>query len=476
MRLVLHVWLRAQHSRLAVWHAATSQWQTLEGWQQLQDYVSYNGYKANSSKTLCLYFPTSHMLQVDTALNTTQLKQLGNTGKQYLFEETSLTPIEQLVLRQTTQANPSHLYALAQHDIEAWQQSATFAGLSIGALLPDFLLLPTPEEGAGQQVVLYQDRFTTLLRQADYQGVAVSYLPLIFDRLAHLSEVCTLSAIESDSDAGNKATNNAPNHSFASSVDPNTTSSIINSDSDSDSDGPVEIVNTDLPLALSTMGNDNPNVSAETAQIIAEQQLLLTLLAAKPKPVERPQGHTLNFFTKLSDAKLSPYLRVAVIVALSALVLQIATDAVQWYRYDAAATATQQTIGKQYQAWFPEERLNPRTELETQLRPKLRTDTQASSSMAAMARISPLIKQASLQAQSLSIQPTALSFTLLAPNRNSLDQFAATLKEQGLNANLERISSNEQGQFSGQIIVNIADNSASESLATQATAGNFTDS
>ncbi|WP_228730535.1 hypothetical protein [Psychrobacter sp. TAE2020] len=69
-----------------------------------------------------------------------------------------------------------------------------------------------------------------------------------------------------------------------------------------------------------------------------------------------------------------------------------------------------------------------------------------------------------------------MSFTLLAPDRNSLDQFAATLKEQGLNANLERISSNEQGQFSGQIIVNIADNSASESLATQATAGNFTDS
>lgn len=474
MRLVLHVWLRAQHSPLAVWHEATSQWQTLEGWQQLQDYVGYNGYKTNSSKTLCLYFPTSHMLQVDTALNPTQLKQLGNTGKQYLFEETSLTPIEQLVLRQTTQANLSYLYALAQHDIEAWQQSATLADLSIGALLPDFLLLPTPEEGAGQQVVLYQDRFTTLLRQADYQGVAVSYLPLIFDRLAHLSEVCTLSAIESDSEAGNNApnnaTNDAPNHSVASSVDPNSAMPII------DSDSPTELVNTDLPLALSTMGNDNPNVSAETAQLIAEQQLLLTPLAAKPKPVEHPQRHTLNFFTKSSDAKLSPYLRVALMVALSALVLQIATDAVQWYRYDAAATATQQTIGTQYQAWFPQERLNPRTKLETQLRPKLRTDTQASSSMAALARISPLIKQSSLQAQSLSIQPTALSFTLLAPDRNSLDQFAATLNEQGLNANLERISSNEQGQFSGQITVNIVDNSANESLATPATAGNATDS
>ena len=428
---MLHVWLRAQHSPLAVWHAETSQWQTVDGWQQLQDYIGYNSYKANSNKTLCLYFPTSHMLQVDTELNTAQLKQLGNTGKQYLFEETSLSPIEQLTVRQVTQVNLSYLYALAQNDIEAWQQSATLAGLSISALLPDFLLLPTPAEGAGQQVVLYQDRSTTLLRQADYQGLAVNYLPLIFERLPHLSEVCTVSAIES--------------------VD--------------------EQVNNELKVD-STVSN----LSSETASIISDQQLLLTPLTAQPKAVEHPERHTLNFFTRSSDSKLSPYLRVAVIVALSALVLQIATDAVQWYRYDMAATATQQAITTQYQSWFPDERLNPHTKLETQMRPKLRTDTQSSSSMAALARISPLIKQSSLQAQSLSIQPTALSFTLVAPDRSSLDQFASTLNEQGLSANLERVDSNEQGQFSGQITVNIVDNSASESAENKVAEGNATSS
>ena len=460
MRLVLHVWLRAQHSPLAVWHAETSRWQTVDGWQQLQDYIGYSNYKANSNKTLCLYFPTSHMLQVDTELNTAQLKQLGNTGKQYLFEETSLSPIEQLTVRQITQTNLSYLYALAQNDIEAWQQSATLAGLSIGALLPDFLLLPTPAEGAGQQVLLYQDRFTTLLRQADYQGLAVNYLPLIFERLPHLSEVCTLSAIEPDSDAISKSTND-----FASSkADSEAASPVISNDSDST----IELVKTDLPLEMPAIVDDNTNVSSETAKLIAQQQLLLTPLAAQPKPVEHPERHTLNFFTRSSDAKLSPYLRVAVMVALSALVLQITTDAVQWYRYDAAATATQQAIGTQYQSWFPDERLNPRTKLETQMRPKLRTDTQASSSMAALARISPLIKQSSLQAQSLNIQPTALSFTLIASDRNSLDQFAATLNEQGLSANLERVNSNEQGQFSGQITVDIVDNSANESTANQA--------
>src|SRR5699024_11878632 len=88
--------------------------------------------------------------------------------------------------RQVTENTSHHLYALAQSDIEAWQQSAKLAGMNIVALLPDFLLLPTPEEGAGQQIVLYQDQQTTLLRQSLHQGMAVSYLPLIFEHFPHL--------------------------------------------------------------------------------------------------------------------------------------------------------------------------------------------------------------------------------------------------------------------------------------------------
>ncbi|MBR5495277.1 MAG: hypothetical protein IKV71_06595, partial [Psychrobacter sp.] len=173
---MLHVWLRAQHSPLAVWHEDIQQWQTVDGRQQLQ--AIYGNYKTNAQKTLCLYFPSSHILQVDTELNATQLKQLGNSGKQYLFEETSLTPVEQLAIRQISEADNHQLYALAQSDIESWQQSAKLAGMSITALLPDFLLLPTPDEGAGQQVTLYQDEQTMLLRQSLRQGMAVSYLPL----------------------------------------------------------------------------------------------------------------------------------------------------------------------------------------------------------------------------------------------------------------------------------------------------------
>jgi general secretion pathway protein L len=416
---VLHVWLRAQHSPLAVWHEDVQQWQSVAGWQQLQDI--YSSYKSNSHKTVCLYFPSSHVLQVDTELNGAQLKQLGNTGKQYLFEETSLTPVEQLAIRQTSLADSQYLYALAQGDIEAWQQSAKLVGMSIAALLPDFLLLSVPEEGAGQQITLYQDDQTMLLRQSLYQGMAVSYLPLIFERFPQLSEVTVVPSIEA-----------FDNTNF------------------SDLDATKSDPSIDLQNPVTTT-----DFSAQTAALIADHQLLLTMLTSTPKPIDSPERHALNFFIKSTDSQLSPYLRVAMMVALSALVLQIATDGVQFYQYNQATMATKTAITNQYQSWFPDERLNPRTNLTTQMAPKLGTNGQASPHIAVLSRISPLIKQSSLKAQSLVMQPSALSFTLIAPDRDSLDKFANTLFTQGLTAKLERVNSNEQGQFSGQITVSI---------------------
>ena len=427
---MLHVWLRAQHSPLAVWHEDSRHWQLVDGWQQLQDI--YSRYKANSQKSICLYFPSTHVLQVDTELSSTQLKQLGASGKQYLFEEMSLTAVEQLTIRQLSHDDSHHLYALAQSDIELWQQSAKLAGMNIVALLPDFLLLSVPEEGAGQQITLYQDTHTTLLRQSLYQGMAVSYLPLIFERFPHLSEVLLLPAIDELNDIS--------------------IGEVLAKDSlDADN------INVAAPVITSFTA-----IKAATAAMIAEHQLLLTTLAAALAPLDNPERHALNFFVKSTDSQLSPYLRVALMVALSALVLQMATDAVQWYQYNAATAQTKTEIATQYQSWFPNEPLSTRTKLQVQLQPKLRSDGQAASShMAVLSRISPLIKQSSLKAQALVMQPSALSFTLIAPDRGSLDQFTSTLVAQGLAAKLEQVNGNEQGQFSGQITVDVIENNSS---------------
>ncbi|MBB3105628.1 general secretion pathway protein L [Psychrobacter luti] len=434
---MLHVWLRAQHSPLAVWHEDIKQWQLIDGWQQLHDI--YGSYKTNSQKSVCLYFPSSHVLQVDSELNTAQLKQLGMSGKQYLFEETSLTPVEQLAIRQMTENSSHHLYALAQSDIESWQQSAKLVGMNIVTLLPDFLLLPIPEEGAGQQIILYQDQQTMLLRQSLHQGMAVSYLPLIFERFPHLSEVLLLPAIDDIFNDSNDASSNGLAEDFTNE--------------------PVLGDRIDLTKSTTTA-----SASTQTAAMIAEHQLLLTTLPIAPKPLEIPERHALNFFIKSTDSQLSPYLRVAMMVALSALVLQMATDGVQWYQYKAATAATKTEIVAQYQVWFPNEPLSTRTKLQVQLQPKLRSDSQAPDShIAVLARISPLIKQSSLRAQALVMQPSALSFTLIAPDRGSLDQFTNTLVSQGLNAKLEQVNGNEQGQFSGQVTVDVVEKNSSVS-------------
>ncbi len=422
---MLHVWLRAQHSPLAVWREDVQQWQTVDGWQQLQ--TLYGHHKSNGQKAICLYLPSSHVLQVDTAFNNAQLKQLGNSGKQYLFEETSLTPVEQLVIRQLSHTDTTQLYALAQSDIEAWQQSAQLVGMNIVALLPDFLLLLPPEEGAGQQVTLYQDEQTLLLRQSLRQGMAVSYLPLIFERFPHLSEVMLLTSIEANSLATSDSATN-----------------------EMDSMG----IN-DIPATSATTSS-----MAQTKALIADHQLLLTSLPTTPAPIDNPERHALNFFIKSTDSQLSPYLRVAMMVALSALVLQMATDGVQWYQYNEATAATKTEIAAQYQSWFTDEPLSTRTKLQVQLQPKLLSDSQAPAShMAALSKISPLIKQSSLRAQTLVMQPSALSFTLIAPDRGSLDQFTSTLVAQGLNAKLAQVSSNDQGQFSAQVTVDVVENS-----------------
>lgn len=433
---MLHVWLRAQHSPLAVWHEDTQQWQTVDGWQQLQ--AIYGSHKNNAHKTLCLYFPSSHLLQVDTEFTATQLKQLGVSGKQYLFEEMSLTPVEQLAIRQISHADRHQLYALSQNDIESWQQSTKLAGMTITALLPDFLLLPTPEEGAGQQVTLYQDTQTMLLRQSLRQGMAVSYLPLIFERFPHLSEVNVLSPIATFEDTSTLSSSDTLTDTFSDSI-----------------------ASHDIGLQKSSTPTSSTSTDfmAPTLAMITKHQLLLTTLTTTPKPIENPERHALNFFIKPTDSQLSPYLRVAMMVALSALVLQMATDGVQWYQYNNAAIATKSEIAKQYQSWFADEPLSTRTKLQVQLQPKLRSDSQAPDShMAVLARISPLIKQSSLHAQSLVMQPSSLSFTLIAPDRTSLDTFTSTLAAQGLSAKLAQVSGNEQGQFSGQITVNVIEN------------------
>lgn len=458
---MLHVWLMSQQSPLFVWRPEQKTWQPQADWQQI---------RANfGDSTVCLYFPSRHLQQISTELSASQLKQLGEAGRQYLFEETSLTPVEQLTVKELHSGMGQQLFAVANNDLQAWQQSAVLGNYTLTALLPDFLLLPIPEEGAGQQLNLYQDQFTTLIRQSESQGMAVSFLPLVIERLPHLNEICVLAPI-------------------ASSVAPLTTQALVDSLKDTledtledtaDADRADLTANLLMPQSETSDSLDSarsasssseshslsPSISLQKQDLGAQlrSDVIITELTTQPLPVSLPERHPLNFYSKSSDSRLSPYLKVTMMVAMMALVFQLSADALQYYQYKKATDATKLATREQYNAWFPNEPLSPTNTVEVALKPKLAGGVEAQSEhLAILTRLAPLIKQSSLVAQTLVIEPNSLSFTVVGDSRESLDKFASTLTAQGFNASLGSVGNPEPNKVAGQVTIAIAETAVSK--------------
>lgn len=454
---MLHVWLMSQQSPLFVWRPEQKTWQPQADWQQI---------RANfGDSTVCLYFPSRHLQQISTELSASQLKQLGEAGRQYLFEETSLTPVEQLTVKELHSGMGQQLFAVANNDLQAWQQSAVLGNYTLTALLPDFLLLPIPEEGAGQQLNLYQDQFTTLIRQSESQGMAVSFMPLVIERLPHLNEICVLAPI-------------------ASSVASLTTQALVDSLKDTledtaDADRadltanllmPQSETSDSLDSASSTSSSSeshslSPSISLQKQDLGAQlrSDVIITELTTQPLPVSLPERHPLNFYSKSSDSRLSPYLKVTMMVAMMALVFQLSADALQYYQYKKATDATKLATREQYNAWFPNEPLSPTNTVEVALKPKLAGGVEAQSEhLAILTRLAPLIKQSSLVAQTLVIEPNSLSFTVVGDSRESLDKFASTLTAQGFNASLGSVGNPEPNKVAGQVTIAIAETAVSK--------------
>lgn len=463
---MLHVWLMSQQSPLFVWRPEQKTWQPQADWQQI---------RANfGDSTVCLYFPSRHLQQVSTELSASQLKQLGEAGRQYLFEETSLTPVEQLTVKELHSGMGQQLFAVANNDLQAWQQSAVLGNYTLTALLPDFLLLPIPEEGAGQQLNLYQDQFTTLIRQSESQGMAVSFLPLVIERLPHLNEVCVLAPITSTAaPLTTQALVDSSKDTLEDTADADKadlTANLLTPKSEtpdsfvSDSfvSGSVDSDSADSASSMSSSSASNSlssGISLQKQDLGAQlrSDIIITELTVQPLPLSLPERHPLNFYSKSSDSRLSPYLKVTMMVAMMALVFQLSADALQYYQYKKATDTTKLATRAQYNAWFPNEPLSPTNTVEVALKPKLAGAADAQSDhLVILTRLAPLIKQSSLVAQTLVIEPNSLSFTVVGDSRESLDKFASTLTAQGFNASLGSVGNPEPNKVAGQVTIAIA--------------------
>lgn len=374
---MIHIWLPTQHAALRLWQHTTQTWQTAENWQALATLANLQTTKSANLQA-CVYFPSVSLLKIQPELAASQLKALGETGRRYLFEDISIGSVEDLQVKtQPTTSNSElpALFGLHQADVSTWLHAASLAGINIVALLPDFLLLPTIDtsDNPTTSAVYYQDVDTQLLKLNTYQGMAVSFLPLVLNKLPHL-EMLYLMGINDET------------------LDP---------------------------------------------QLAAISHLTVERSDVLPTPVKDPVRHFFNFATVKRDATLAPYAKVIALVTVCALLTAFVVDGLRWYYYDKAQKQALSLLQQQYSQWFPNEKLSSKLSIERQLAGKLMTRQQSTPSvLTTLSTIQPVLQQYQLTARQINFQNNRLQLQLIASSAETLNKAVADMTNKGIKAKL----------------------------------------
>lgn len=422
---MIHVWRDTQQNKCRVWNPQSTSWSWIDGFTDLDALP----FIKSGDVDICLYLPTQSVLTLSNELTLAQTKQLGASGQKYLFEELSLSPVEQLRVRHINGSGSAkrHFYALGSSEVEQWQQAAELAGYKLSALVPDFVLLPNPDARVDGQVVLYQPKIDAthsqsglLARFSEAHGVAVGHISLLPRMLSGVEEIVCLSDDESVVEVANAVTGDVFDSTAANTL-----------------------------------------ISKELHQITDAAGIVITPSSIQPTPIATPIKHPLNFVEIKRTRLASPYLTLAASLFLLAGITQITADALQWYQYEKAATATRAATDEQFTSWFAGESLNPRVDVSSQVKPRLLSDaSNQQPQLALMSRISPLIKQSQLTAESLRWNDSNVVIVVKGENRSGIDQLQKGLTEQGVSANLGAVTPSAEGSVIGEI--NIALNTVAQ--------------
>ena len=386
---MIHIWLPTQHAALRLWQQTTQTWQTADNWQTLATLANLQTTQSAKLQA-CLYFPSVNLLTIQPTLSASQLNALGDTGRRYLFEDISIGSVDDLQVKiQPTSTNSElpALFGLHAADIHSWINAASLAGIEIVALVPDFLLLPTIDTRIDNtntrdtetratpttSAVYYQDADTQLLKLHTYQGMAVSFLPLVLTKLPML-ETLYLTGFHDET----------------------------------------------VAQQLASM----PNLS------IASSELL-------PTPIKDPVRHFFNFATIKGKTTLAPYAKVIALVTVCALLTAFVVDALRWYYYNQAQKQASTLLAQQYTQWFPNEPLSSKLTLQRQLSGKLTTQQSATPNvLQTLSSIQPVLQQYQLTAKQLNFQNNHLQLQLLSSSNDSLNKAVNDMVNKGIKAKL----------------------------------------
>ena len=194
---MLYIWMPETNG---TWYwSAGENWLQANSLEQLiQDLQAHNG------KETVVYFPSRNAQILQQPMTKMHYKQLGQEGLKYLLEEYVTLPIDQMKVVHHFQNDQLNVMGVAHSTVETWQHALSLLPIQIAAFLPDFLILPTPEEN---QVVIANLYDHLLVRESEWSGNSVDDLGLFLEfqtpetnyKLANLSstELATVMAASS---------------------------------------------------------------------------------------------------------------------------------------------------------------------------------------------------------------------------------------------------------------------------------------
>lgn len=150
-------------------------WSTGENWLQASSLEQLiHDLQPHQGEETVVYFSSRHIQILQQQITKAHVKQLGADGIKYLMEEYVTMPIDHMrVVHQFESPDQLTILAVAQNLVETWQHALNLLPIKLVALLPDFLIVPEPEQNKVNLIHLHGQ---TLVRESRYKGVVIDDL------------------------------------------------------------------------------------------------------------------------------------------------------------------------------------------------------------------------------------------------------------------------------------------------------------
>lgn len=150
-------------------------WSTGENWLQASSLEQLiHDLQPHQGEETVVFFSSRHIQILQQQITKAHVKQLGADGIKYLMEEYVTMPIDHMrVVHHFESPDQLTILAVAQNLVETWQHALNLLPIKLVALLPDFLIVPEPEQNKVNLIHLHGQ---TLVRESRYKGMVIDDL------------------------------------------------------------------------------------------------------------------------------------------------------------------------------------------------------------------------------------------------------------------------------------------------------------